>query len=282
MAMQTSVNIPIHVAGIGVITGKPVEVEILPAEPGHGIVFYIDGQSAIPARLEAIAHLDRGVTLANREGKTLSIVEHFLCAASLAGLSDLKVSVKGAPEMPILDGSAQDWLKLFARHFEFQRPKPSHELAGAVFYRHNADIVLYAVPDTHFKITYSVDFQHPDLNGRWVRWDSQKDNPALISTACTFGYLNELPALQSRGLALGANLENSLGLLEKGGYSRPLRHEDEPIYHKALDLIGDLSLSGVNPLSLKAHVFAINAGHSSHAPFAKRLRKALSASSPVL
>lgn len=275
----TSINSPIHIAGIGVITGKPVEVDILPAEPGHGIVFYIDGKSPIPASLQFVAHLDRGVTLANREGKTLSIVEHFLCAAALAGLTDLKVSVTGAPEMPILDGSAQDWLKLFARHFEILRPKPTHELPAAVFYRHSSDIVLYAVPDTHFKITYSVDFNHPDLNCRWVRWDSQTDNPALISTACTFGYISELPALQARGFALGASLENSLGLVEAGGYSRSLRHDDEPIYHKALDLIGDLSLSGLNPLSLKAHVFAINAGHSSHVPFAQRLLKSLNAAS---
>ena len=276
--MLTSVNNPIqpiHIAGIGVITGKPVEVEILPAEPGHGIVFYIDGKSPIPAKLESVAHLDRGVTLANREGKTLSIVEHFLCAAALAGLSDLKVSVTGAPEMPILDGSAQDWLKLFARHFEFQRPRPAMELAMGVFYRHSPDIALYAIPDTHFKISYSVDFSHPDLNCRWIRWDSQLDNPALISTACTFGYVSELPALQARGLALGANLDNSLGLIEAGGYSRSLRHDDEPIYHKALDFIGDLSLSGINPLSLKAHVFAINAGHSSHVPFARKLLKVL-------
>ena len=277
MGVLTSVVAPIHVSGIGVITGKIVEVSISPAEPGHGIVFYIDGKSPIPAHLASVAHLDRGVTLANREGKTLSIVEHFLCAAALAGLSDLKVSVSGAPEMPILDGSAQDWLKLFARHFEVQRPKPSLALRGAVFYRHSDDIVLYALPDTHFKLSYSVDFDHPDLNGRWVRWDSQLDNPALISTACTFGYVSELPALQLRGLALGANLENSLGLIEAGGYSRALRHDDEPIYHKALDLIGDLSLSGINPLSLKAHVFAINAGHGSHVPFAKRLLKAVNA-----
>jgi UDP-3-O-[3-hydroxymyristoyl] N-acetylglucosamine deacetylase len=266
---------PIHIAGIGVITGQRVEVEILPAEPGHGIVFYIDGKSPIPARLEAVAHLDRGVTLANAQGKTLSIVEHFLCAATLAGLSDLKVSVTGAPEMPILDGSAQDWLKLFARHFELEQPQPTVELPHAVFYRHNPDIAIYAIPDTHFKISYSVNFAHPDLQCRWVRWDSKQDNPVLISTACTFGYVSELPALQSRGLALGANLENSLGLTENGGYSRQLRHEDEPIYHKALDLIGDLSLSGINPLSMKAHVFAINAGHNSHVPFARKLLKAL-------
>lgn len=273
--MSVPTATPIFVSGIGVITGKPVEVQILSAEPGEGIAFYIDGKDPIPARLASVVNLDRGVTLANRNGRTLSIVEHFLCAASLAGLSDLKVAVTGAPEMPILDGSAQDWLKVFARHFDIQLPKPSVALEQAVFYRHSDDIAVYAVPHSHFKVSYSVDFNHPELKNRWVSWDSRYDNPALVSTACTFGYVSELPALQARGLAMGANMENSLGLLEEGGYSRPLRHEDEPIYHKVLDLIGDLSLTGINPLSLKAHVFALNAGHSSHVPFAQRLLKAL-------
>jgi UDP-3-O-[3-hydroxymyristoyl] N-acetylglucosamine deacetylase len=190
-------------------------------------------------------------------------------------LRDLKVAVSGAPEMPILDGSAQDWLKVFARHFDIQAPKPLVGLKQAVYYRHSEDIAVYAVPHSHFKVTYSVDFNHPDLKSRWACWDSQADNPALVSTACTFGYVSELPALQARGLAMGASLENSLGLLETGGYSRPLRHDDEPIYHKILDLIGDLSLTGVNPLSLKTHVFALNAGHSSHVPFARRLFQVL-------
>ncbi len=267
---------PIFVSGIGVITGKPVEVQIRPAEPGHGIVFYINGVAPIPATLASVVQTDRGVTLASQDGKTLSIVEHFLCAAALAGLTDLKVAVSGAPEMPILDGSAQDWLKVFAKNFDIHLPKPMHALSQAVFYRHNDEIAVYAVPDSHFKISYSVDFKHPGLKSRWVRWDSQKDNPALVSTACTFGYVSELPALHARGLAMGASLENSLGLFEEGGYSRALRHDDEPIYHKALDLIGDLSLMGLNPLGLKAHVFAMNAGHSSHVPFARKLLKALS------
>jgi UDP-3-O-[3-hydroxymyristoyl] N-acetylglucosamine deacetylase len=275
LATSMTATTPIVASGVGVITGKPVHVEILPAEPGHGIVFYIDGGSPIPACLDSVAQTDRGVTLISLDGKPLSIVEHFLCAASLAGLSDLRVSVTGAPELPILDGSAQDWLKVFAQHFEVNLPQPSIALQQTVFYRHSEEIALYAIPDTHFKISYSVNFDHPALQNRWVRWDSLKDNAALISTACTFGYVSELPALHARGLALGASLENSLGLFEQGGYSRTLRHDDEPIYHKMLDLIGDLSLTGVNPLSLKAHVFALNAGHSSHVPFARKLLKAL-------
>lgn len=273
--MATLATPTIKTEGIGLITGAPVQVEVEPAQPGHGIVFYIDGNSPIPARLESVVHLDRGVTLANAEGKTLSIVEHFLCAAQLTGLQDLKVSVFGAPELPILDGSAQAWVELFTQHFPAQKPQPVLDLGHAVFYRHNDEICLYAIPDTHFKITYSLNFNHPDLKNQWVRWDSQMDAAHLIASSMTFGYLNELPALQAAGLAKGVSMENSLGLTDDGGYTRPLKHDYEPIYHKMLDLIGDLSLTGLNPLTLKAHVFAINAGHSSHVPFAKRLLKAV-------
>lgn len=273
--MPLSTDQALHVSGTGLVTGKPVDVEIRPAEKGHGIVFYMDGATPIPARLEAVVHTDRGVTLANREGKTLSIVEHFLCAAMLAGLPDLWVSVSGAPELPLLDGSARDWLSLLGGHLGMNPPEPAIAIPGAIFHRHNDDICVYAIPDTHFKVSYSINFNHKDLQHRWVRWDSRQDAVSLVADAGTFGYLDELPALQAKGLALGANLENSLGLTAEGGYTRPLRHEDEPVYHKILDLIGDLSLSGINPLALKAHVFAINAGHGSHVAFAHRLLQSL-------
>lgn len=273
--MNSTVAQTIQVEGIGLITGLPVRADIEPAPAGHGIVFYMEGKSPIPARIESAAHLDRGVTLANAERKTLSIVEHFLCAAQLAGLQDLKVSVFGAPELPILDGAAQAWYELFAKHLTPQKPQPSLTLRHAVLYRHNEDICLYAIPSTHFQVTYCLDFNHPDLKNRWARWDSQSDEAQLIASSVTFGYLDELPALQAAGLARGVSLENSLGLTSDGGYTRPLKHDHEPIYHKMLDLIGDLSLTGLNPLSIKAHVFAINAGHSSHVPFAKQLLKAI-------
>jgi UDP-3-O-[3-hydroxymyristoyl] N-acetylglucosamine deacetylase len=275
--MTTFATSTLKTEGIGLMKGAPVQVEVEPAQPGHGIVFYMDGHSPIPARLESAVHLDRGVTLANAERKTVSIVEHFLCAAQLAGLQDLKVSVLGAPELPILDGSAQVWVDLFAKHFPVQKPQPAHELKHAVFYRHSDEICIYAIPDTHFKITYCLDLNHRDLKNQWARWDSQLDAPQLITSSRTFGHLSELPALQAAGLAKGVSMENCLGLTDDGGYTSPLRHDYEPIYHKMLDLIGDLSLSGLNPLTIKAHVFAINAGHSSHVPFAKKLLQAVKA-----
>lgn len=271
----SSATSALQIAGKGLITGQPVTVDIERAEAGHGIVFYIDGVSPIPARLASVVHTDRGVTLANAERKTLSIVEHFLCACSLAGLSDLRVTVSGAPEMPILDGSALEWLKRFRERWDLSPPRPQIALPQAVYLTQDEHIRVYAIPDAHFKISYSVDFNHPDLSTRWTHWDSAADDWDQLAAAGTFGYLSELPAMQAKGLALGADADNTLGLIETGGYSRPVRFPDEPIYHKMLDLIGDLTLSGLNPLALKAHVFAINAGHGSHTAFARRLLAAL-------
>jgi UDP-3-O-[3-hydroxymyristoyl] N-acetylglucosamine deacetylase len=295
------------ISGHGLITGKPVNVSVRLAQPGSGIVFQMDGNGStglsetimpatlvpatlIPATLASVVHTDRGVTLADSTGQAkLSIVEHFLAAASLTALSDLIVTVDGAPELPILDGSAAGWVQLLQNMLDEDTclagdttPEnrhvfsvPVYDLPHAVVYRHNPSICLYALPDTHFKLTYSVDFNHPDLESRWAHWDSQADDLALISQAGTFGYMEELPALQAKGFALGASLENSLGLTRDGGYTRALRYPDEPIYHKMLDCIGDLRLMGLNPLGIKAHVYALNAGHTSHIAFAHKLLKHL-------
>ena len=265
----------LQVSGKGLITGQPVTVRITPGPHDSGVVFEMPGGSEIPARLGAVAQTDRGVTLGNAQGKTLSIVEHFLCAAALSGHTDLRVFVEGAPELPILDGGAQQWLGLLEEQFGPVTIPADIDLPKAVFYRHDEHTCIYALPADHFRISYAVNFEHPDLNGRWTAWDSrdaaQRDR---VANACTFGYLHELPAMQARGLAMGVDEHNTLGLTDTG-YSRPLRHEDEPVYHKMLDLIGDLSLSGLNPLRLNAHVFALNAGHGSHTAFARKLLAAL-------
>ncbi|MEM0950709.1 MAG: UDP-3-O-acyl-N-acetylglucosamine deacetylase [Cyanobacteria bacterium P01_H01_bin.74] len=272
------------IEGKGLITGQPVSATVTPGLPGQGIVFLVNEGAPIQALLSAVVHTERGITLASTEDSgnnnqekqipktsTLSIPEHFLAATALCGLDDLTVTITGAPELPILDGSAENWVAFFRQNFTLRRPEPSVVLNRSVVYRHTDDIVLYALPDDHFKITYSVNFPHPALAGRWARWDSQHDTIETLAGATTFGFVDELPVLQAKGLAMGADETNTLGLTRDGGYTRPLKTPDEPIYHKALDLIGDLRLSGINPLTLKAHIFAINAGHSSHVKLAAKL-----------
>ena len=272
--------------GTGLITGLPVTATIEQGQPGQGIVF-IAGGARIPARLESIVSTDRGVTLGSfSDGKptgiTLSIVEHVLCAASLAGLDDLVITVEGAPELPVLDGSAKPWLDAFKQHFGIKPVSATRTLRRAVCWGANKendskDATVYALPSDHFGVSYAVHFEgHRDLEQRWVRWDAQSDvSFETLASARTFGYVRELPVLQARGLAKGVSAENTVGITDDGQYTDALRFDDEPVFHKVLDLIGDLTLAGINPLSLKAHVFAIRAGHTSHTAFARELLKAI-------
>lgn len=286
MSITATQSNTLKLTGNGLITGLPVSVEIQKGEPGRGVVFFVqpaaDQEPSIPiaARLESVVHTERGVTLSDVSGaaptgQTLSIVEHFLCGAAMAGHSDLNVYVTGAPELPILDGSAQVWYEALVKQFGEKPVEADITLKNAVFYRHDEQVCLYALPAEHFQVSYAVDYDHPELKNQWIRWDSKVDPLLSVAKARTYGYLRELPALQAQGLAKGVSLENTLGLTDDGTYTSPLRIEVEPIYHKVLDLMGDLMLTGINPRRLKAHVYAIHGGHGGHTAFAKRLLPAL-------
>ncbi len=278
MTSSTVMEQSFTIEGTGLVTGLPVKTTISKGQPGQGVLFHIDGLDSgvtIPARLEAIVNTQRGVTLGHPSGKYLCIVEHFLAGCAMSGHSDLNVVVEGAPELPVLDGSAAQWKEPLHKHFGNTVSQPLWNLKEAVFYRHNDMTCVYAVPAESFKASYAVNFNHPGLQNRWVSWNLQEDGVEALAQARTFGYVRELPALQEQGLAKGVTEDNTLGLTDEGGYTRPLRFDDEPVYHKLLDLIGDLSLLGLNPLTINMHVYAINAGHASHTEFAKRLRNVL-------
>ncbi len=268
------------IEGNGLITGLPVTVSITQGAPDSGIVFHwtdTDGNVfPIPAGLQSVVNTERGITLAHPAGKTLSIVEHFLCACALTNQMDLVVTVEGAPELPLLDGASEQWVKLLTQHFgPISLPKPALNLKDAVFYRHDENTVIYAVPADNFQVSCSADFNHPGLAGNWIHINPHQEGLDKIAAAQTFGFVRELPILQAKGLAKGVTIDNTLGMTDEGGYTRPLKYDDEPIYHKVLDLMGDLTLTGINPLTVNAHIYAINAGHGSHTAFAKHLLGAL-------
>ncbi len=277
------------ITGTGLVTGAPFTVTLSPLPAGSGAVFNLgnsaDGQPIhIPARLQCIADATRGVTLGHPSGKALAIVEHFLAACALTNRVDVMATITSnlpadmasqlpIMEMPLLDGSAADWVPLLEQLPESQ--PATYTLPHAVHYQHNDTVSLYAVPSDHFQITYAVDFDHPELRNTWIHWDSQSENAMQLASAQTFGFVRELPEMQAKGLARGVTAENTLGLTDEGGYTRPLRFDHEPVIHKALDLIGDMTLMGHNPLHINAHVYAFSAGHASHTAFAKQLQPLL-------
>ncbi len=272
----------LKLSGNGLITGKPVSVSISPAPPGQGIRFQMEGVW-IPAHPDFVINAERGVTL-GLEGQTLSIVEHFLSACSMTNHLDLDVQVEGAPELPLLDGSALKWAEALMTQLG-RSAAASHQpvgiLAHPVTYSDpiHPGIHLMAIPADTCRITYLTEFPHPDLRQRWFTWEREGDNALTeLAPARTFGFLSELPALQSKGLALGVTLENTLGLIEDGTYTCELRMPDEPLRHKILDLIGDLMLCGIPVQQFNGHIIAYCAGHASHLAFGKILKQALSGS----
>jgi len=260
--------------GDGITSRQPVSIAVYAGKPGSGISFLsnkassISSQSStceviIPARSDFVVNTVRNVVL-GAQGVRLCFVEHLLAAAALWGADDLLIYVDG-PEIPLEDGSASFWIKLFEQSELPKRlPQPAFALKESiVIAKGNKQII--ANPADQFSITYLMDWQHPAIGKRWASWNAQEPIDAIAS-ARTFG-------LQSEQEMLG--LDDNFVSLTESGFSKPLRHEDEPVRHKLLDLLGDLSLCGVNPLSIKAQFISIRAGHELDVQMAARLQNIL-------
>jgi UDP-3-O-[3-hydroxymyristoyl] N-acetylglucosamine deacetylase len=147
--------------------------------------------------------------------------------------------------------------------------KPKYYTVEPVYYL-NGKTSLVILPDKELNITYSVNYDHPDLRGKWVSYNK----PDEIIEARTFGFYKDLKKFQALGFAKGVTFDNTVGLTDNS-YTTDLRSELEPAKHKILDLIGDLHLAGVNPLNLKAQILVKEAGHAVHIKAAKMLKDKL-------
>jgi UDP-3-O-[3-hydroxymyristoyl] N-acetylglucosamine deacetylase len=141
-----------------------------------------------------------------------------------------------------------------------------------IFNKDNSSIVLMP-SESKTTITYAVNFNHPDLRNRWVNLDQDKNTMEIVE-ARTFGYLKDLERFQAAGYSKGVTIENTVGLTDDG-YTTTLRSEFEPAKHKILDIIGDLYLTGYNPLDLNANIIVKEAGHGYHSQVAKILKQTL-------
>jgi UDP-3-O-[3-hydroxymyristoyl] N-acetylglucosamine deacetylase len=269
MAYRRTLRRPIGCTGIGLHSGKPVRLELLPAPAGHGISFRrTDVGVEIAASVENLGKLDHATSLI-RDGVSIDTVEHLLSALHGLGVDDVKVEVSG-PEVPILDGSAAPFVLLI--HEAGLRPqrlarrylkvlKPVEVVRGGKWARFT--------PADHLRITYSIGFDHPLLRQQSF---SLRVSPTSfaeeIAPARTFGFLRDVETLRRNGLALGGSLENAVVIGESGVLNNKLRFEDEFVRHKILDAIGDLALVG-HPLL--GHLEASKAGHALHAALVQEL-----------
>jgi UDP-3-O-[3-hydroxymyristoyl] N-acetylglucosamine deacetylase len=272
---QTTLRTGVSIEGVGLHSGQPVRAHFRPAPPDTGLLFFrLDRpQTPIPARLSSASTFDYATTLSS-DGTSIGTVEHLLSAAAGERLDNCIVEVDG-PEVPILDGSALPFVRLFhAAGFE-RLDAPVRPLAPGreVTIEREDRSVRFTPEGDGLTITYEIDFQHPLVGKQQLSWFvSPEDYGARIAPARTFGFLREVEALRARGLIRGGSLQNAVVLDEKGILSGPLRFRDEFVRHKVLDLLGDLSLLG-RPLSGRIH--ARKAGHALHVEFARALEAAL-------
>jgi UDP-3-O-[3-hydroxymyristoyl] N-acetylglucosamine deacetylase / 3-hydroxyacyl-[acyl-carrier-protein] dehydratase len=300
---QKTVARAASLTGVGLHTGHPAHLTFYPADPNSGIRFRradVDGRVEIPALVENVVEISRGTVL-GKNGAKVYTVEHVMAALAGLGIDNIVVELS-ADEPPIMDGSSKPFVDalLEAGLVEQEPIREYFEVEQTLTYHNDKEGVdIVVVPSSEFRITYMIDFPHPSIGTQYTSMYSLDEFANEFSSARTFCLLSETEQLKEQGLIQGGSLENAvvfvdrelapddLGRLKRlfnhdGNVAlgsstlddRSLRFRNEPVRHKALDLIGDLALVGV---PIKGHVLAARGGHSSHVEVARMLRKAYEA-----
>ena len=241
---------PAIIAGVGVHTGRRVRLAVRPAPAGTGIVFVrtdvTDRDNRIPVSGEAVVDARLNTMIENVEGVRLSTIEHLMAAFCALGVSNAVVEVDG-PELPILDGSALEFVRLLDRAgFRPQAlPQRYIEILETVHVV-EGDKHAALLPCDRYEMRFEIDFPSAAIGNQVIDFVVDEATFRQEIMACrTFGFAHEVEALRQAGLARGGSLENAVvidgdQILNPGG----LRMEREFVRHTALDAIGDLYVLG--------------------------------------
>ena len=260
-----------EISGNGLMKNKPCTMKFIPSKSGK-IRYFVKGNEPFEACVDNVLSTDHCVVIGNKKSKAI-LTEHITAALAFCGIDSIDIHMS-EEEVPALDGSSKQWVELLKKagiekHI-FTKPK-YYTVSEPVYYL-NGKTSLVIVPDKELFISYAVNYAHPDLRQCWVNYNPR--NKEEIIEARTFGFYKDLKKFQMLGFAQGVTYENTVGL-EDEGYTTELRSGKEPVKHKILDLIGDLYLTGVNPLNLKAQILVKEAGHAVHLKTAKLLKDKL-------
>ena len=250
MIRQRTLRNSIRATGVGLHSGKKVYLTLRPAAVNTGIVFRrvdLDPVVEIPATAENVGDTTLSTTLV-KDGVRISTVEHLLSAMAGLGIDNAYVEMSAA-EVPIMDGSAGPFV------FLLQSAGIEEQSVAKKFIRIKREIRVEEgdkfasfLPRNGFKVTFTIDFDHPVFRGRPACAEVDFCSTSFVrevSRARTFGFMHEMEHLRSKGLARGGSVDNAIvvddyRILNEDG----LRYEDEFVRHKVLDAIGDLYLLG--------------------------------------
>lgn len=244
-------------SSVALMTGKDCTAKVEPSNE-KGIRYHFDG-GVVEGIIDNVISTDHCVVFGNKQVKKIMLTEHFSAACAICGIDSLDVYLSHY-ELPIGDGSSKPWVDLFQKAGIADKQKESYIIKEPVYYL-NGKTHCVVLPSDNFRITYGVNYNHPELSNRWVSMELKEIDK--VTEARTFGYLKEVKMLQLAGFARGVNENNAVGMTDDG-YTTKLRSPYEPVRHKILDLIGDFFLTGTNPLKWKAEIIVKEAGHTVH------------------
>ena len=276
--LQRTVADAVYCSGVGLHSGRQVNLAIRPAPPNHGIRFVrtdLPDSPQIPALFNRVVDTSLA-TVIGFNGAIVSTIEHLM--ASLAGLSiDNALIELDGHEVPVLDGSAGPFTKqILQTGIAIQDVPRQFFVVKDPIAIANDDKSVCVYPSDSFKITCTIDFSH-QLVGKQTcsieLTDAAFENE--ICRARTFGFLEELEYMKQYGLAQGGSLDNAIVLNKTGVENEDgLRFQDEFVRHKLLDSIGDLSLLG---MPIIGHIVLKKSGHAYNHEFLKQFLKQASA-----
>lgn len=299
---QTTIQNPVSVRGVGLHTGKAVNLTFKPAEANHGFRFQridLPDQPLIPADVKYVVSTNRGTTLRNGEADVWT-VEHVLSALTGLGLDNVLMEIDG-PEMPIMDGSAMPFIEILQKNagkMEQDADRDYLIIDEPISYKDEVTgTELLALPADAFEATVMVDFNSKVLGPQFAALNGLNEYVAEIAPCRTFVFVHELEKLLDMGLIKGGDLDNAIVIADRKMEAREmeelakklgkpglkveaegvfntvqLHFQNEPARHKLLDVIGDLALIGK---PIRGKIVATKPGHTANVEFAKLLKKHL-------
>lgn len=296
---QQTLKGSVRLSGVGLHTGKEVEMVLNPAIPGYGIRFQrtdLPEKPIVKADADYVVDTSRGTTI-EHNGARVSTIEHTLSALVGMGIDNVLIELNG-PEVPIMDGSAKEIIEAIesvgiqeqeAKRIVYSIDQNIH------YYDPVKNVDMLAVPSSNYQITTLIDFNSPVLGTQHATLKDISEFKTEIAPCRTFCFLHELEYLLDNNLIKGGDVSNAIVVVDKVIGAEELERlakifnknkievkqegilnniqlhfPNEPARHKLLDVVGDLALVGH---SINAHIIASRPGHSSNVEFAKKIKQ---------
>ena len=303
MLKQQTLKGSFSLFGKGLHTGVNLTVTFNPAPENTGYRIQridLEGEPIIPVIAENVVETTRGTVVAKGEARC-STIEHAMAALYAMGIDNCLIQVNG-PEFPILEGSAETYVKNIERVGleEQNAPKNFYIIKKKIEVKdEESGSSIIILPDEQFSITAMISFQSKWFSSQFATLNDMADFPKEVAGARTFVFLREIEPLLKAGLIKGGDLDNAIVIYEnempqerldqladlmkvqrvdakKLGFlsSHPLTWTNEPARHKLLDIVGDMALVG---RPIKGRIIATRPGHTINNKFARQLRREIRA-----